>query len=57
MEELVFTTTKEDLNNLVIFLDRVKYEGLKEVMALNKIMDSINSAKLIDKDIEREPQK
>ncbi len=36
MQKFIFP--KEDLQNLLIFLDRVQYKGLKEVDAINRIV-------------------
>ena len=36
MQKFIFP--KEDLQNLLIFLDRVQYNGLKEVDAINRIV-------------------
>jgi hypothetical protein len=35
---LKFVFPNEDLQNLLIFLDRVQYNGLKEVDAINRIV-------------------
>lgn len=33
--------SKEVLNNLLIFLDRVEIKGLKELQAMNQILDAL----------------
>lgn len=34
---------EQQLQNLIVFLDRVKYEGLKEVQAISEIMGVLNN--------------
>jgi hypothetical protein len=44
---------ERQLQNLLLFLDRVKYKGLKEVQAIIEIIDILNCAtkeKLEDKE-------
>lgn len=33
--------SKEVLNNLLIFLDRIEIKGLKEIQAMNQILDAL----------------
>ena len=35
---------KRQLQNLLLFLDRVEYKGLKEVEAINEIIELLNKA-------------
>ncbi|CAH0118526.1 hypothetical protein PAE9249_01015 [Paenibacillus sp. CECT 9249] len=37
-----YALSDEVINNLLVFLDRVKYEGLKETVALNDILQAIS---------------
>ena len=43
MELVKFEMTKEQLNNLMVFLDRVDYKGFKEVGAIQEIMVALQS--------------
>lgn len=38
-----FELTEQQLNNLTIFINRVKFEGLNEVQAINEIMAALSS--------------
>jgi len=39
---LKITFTEQQKNNLMIFLDRVPLKGLKEVQAINEILNALN---------------
>jgi hypothetical protein len=36
-----FELTEQDLNNLKVFLNRVKYEGLQEAIAVTNIINAL----------------
>lgn len=42
---MIIDFNKQQLNNLITFLDRIEYKGLTEVQAINDIMFQINKAK------------
>lgn len=52
MDKINIIIASDDLNNLMAFLDRVEYKGLKEVMAINRIVDSLKSGQRIQEDTE-----
>ena len=38
-----FEFTEQALNNLLIFIDRIQFSGLKELQAINEIMTILNN--------------
>lgn len=55
MEHLQIQLTANDLQNLLVFLDRVTYKGHKEIDAYNLIMAALkDSSKVDDEDKENE---
>lgn len=48
---MLFEFNEEQLNNLMVFLNRVEMKGFQELTAMNQILDVLqNSAKKDDKD-------
>lgn len=43
--------TTETANNIMIFLDRVEVKGLKEIHAMNEILNLIYKAKQENEDV------
>ena len=43
MELVKFEMTKEQLNNLITFLDRVDYKGFQEIGAVQEIMVALQN--------------
>lgn len=38
-----YELTESQINNLIVFLNRVNYEGLKDINAINEILQSLNN--------------
>ena len=38
MESKLYKMTDQQVNNLLVFLDRVEYKGFKEIQAANEIL-------------------
>jgi hypothetical protein len=43
VKNMRFEFSEQALNNLMIFLDRVDYKGLKENFAINEILNILNN--------------
>ena len=41
--EIKVVLTKSQINNIMIFLDRVRYNGFKEINAVQEIMSALQS--------------
>jgi len=39
---LKITFTEQQINNMMIFLDRVPIKGIKEIQAMNEILNALN---------------
>lgn len=42
----------EQLNNLIVFLNRVEYKGLEEVHAIQEILATINNSEKLEDGVE-----
>ncbi|MCT4597457.1 MAG: hypothetical protein N4A50_06215 [Vallitalea sp.] len=49
MNEFQITIKENDLTNLLVFLDRVEYKGLKEVEAVSVLTYALKNATRIEK--------
>lgn len=47
-KELIIELNESQLNNLILFLDRIEYKGLKEVEAINSITSALRNSKIKD---------
>ena len=45
---------EQDLNNLMLLLDRIQYDVLKEVQAINQISQALINKESIDKEAEKD---